>query len=410
MRHLVFVLFLLVVLGSSPALAAPRGGAGEEVQFASATFLTTEASTAFLVQITVNCSPAASGTITVDWAVTAGGTATSGADFTATAGGTLQFDIGETSKSFEIEILPDNINEPDETVNLVLSNPTGGASLGAQFTAVLTIQDDGDPPPSVTLAVATLDVAEDAISAQLQVTLSSPSGYTVTVVVTTADGTAVNPDDYLPPLSPVSFPPGTTTANIGLFIVDDFRDELDETFTVTISAPGHATLGTITSCVVTILDDDPPPQVHFSATGIEVDEGAGTEVVAVFLDAASNLTVTVDYASTNLTAIAGQDYTALSGTLTFAPGETSKNISFTILDDAVAEGPEQFTITLSSPSNAALGTPATFTVTIRANSETTPAKKPKGGNCAAATGGGLAMLAPVTLALWLTRRRRRLKS
>jgi M6 family metalloprotease-like protein len=78
-----------------------------------------------------------SAAVSVDYA-TSDGTATAGADYTA-ASGTLSFGPGETSKSFAVPITADSVTEGDETVNLTLSNPTGGASLGTPSTAVLTI-------------------------------------------------------------------------------------------------------------------------------------------------------------------------------------------------------------------------------------------------------------------------------
>lgn len=79
------------------------------------------------------------GRVTVDYA-TSDGTATAGSDYTSTSG-TLVFADGEFSKSFTVQITEDTVPEADETVNLTLSNPTGGATLGARRTAVLTITD-----------------------------------------------------------------------------------------------------------------------------------------------------------------------------------------------------------------------------------------------------------------------------
>ena len=72
----------------------------------------------------------------------------------------------------------------------------------------------------------------------------------------------------------------------------------------------------------------------------------------VSLDRVSTLTVTVDYATSDGTATAGQDYTATSGTLTFAPGDAAKAINVAVLDDAIDDGGETMTLTLSNASNA----------------------------------------------------------
>ena len=75
---------------------------------------------------------------------------------------------------------------------------------------------------------------------------------------------------------------------------------------------------------------------------------------AVTLSRAASGPVTVDYATADGTAVAGADYTAASGTLTFAPGETAKTVSVALLDDAIDEGKETFTLELSNPRGAFL--------------------------------------------------------
>ena len=73
--------------------------------------------------------------------------------------------------------------------------------------------------------------------------------------------------------------------------------------------------------------------------------------------------MTVDYATTDGTAKAGEDYTATSGTLTFAPGETEKTVSVTIIDDTIEDSGETFRLVLSDPSGGQLGdTEATGTI------------------------------------------------
>ncbi|HEX5036050.1 MAG TPA: Calx-beta domain-containing protein [bacterium] len=95
------------------------------------------------VTITVNRTGGVNGAVTVGFA-TSDGTAVAGADYTANSG-TLTFAEGETSKTFTVAITEDTDDESDETVNLMLSNPTDDATLGAIATAVLTVTDDDDP-------------------------------------------------------------------------------------------------------------------------------------------------------------------------------------------------------------------------------------------------------------------------
>ena len=111
-----------------------------------------------------------------------------------------------------------------------------------------------------------------------------------------------------------------------------------------------------------VRNDSPEPEL--SIDDVTVDEGDGTAEFTVTLDLASGETVTVDYATADGTALAGSDYTAASGTLTFAAGDTSKTIDVLVTDDSLGEGDEDFTVTLSSASNAGMSDgEATGTIT-----------------------------------------------
>jgi RHS repeat-associated protein len=118
------------------------------------------------------------------------------------------------------------------------------------------------------------------------------------------------------------------------------------------------------STTVTITDDDAPPTVAWQGANTNIGEAAGTALVPVVLSAPSAFTVTVVYATSNGSATAGSDYITSSGTLTFAPSQTALNVSIPILNDATAEPNETVTLTLSSPTNATLGTPNPATLTI----------------------------------------------
>ena len=99
------------------------------------------------------------------------------------------------------------------------------------------------------------------------------------------------------------------------------------------------------------------PTVGVTAGDASVNEGNGGEPnyasIPVFLTAASTSIVTVHYSTANGTALAGQDYVAQSGTLTFAPGVTQQNILVEIIGDTIVEPNETFTLTLSDPSEGA---------------------------------------------------------
>ena len=132
---------------------------------------------------------------------------------------------------------------------------------------------------------------------------------------------------------------------------EDFESGTTQ-FTLTVRASdGSETAETTVTVDVTDVDETPAIRV----TDAEATEGDDTEMVfRVTLQSASSGTVTVNYATADGTATAGEDYTATSGTLTFAPGETEKTVSVAIIDDTVEDSGETFTLVLSDPSGGRL--------------------------------------------------------
>ncbi len=108
-----------------------------------------------------------------------------------------------------------------------------------------------------------------------------------------------------------------------------------------------------------------------NTTITEGDTGSQSLNFTVTLSAVATSTVTVNYATANGTATAGSDYTATSGTLSFAAGETSKTIAVSVLGDKIAESSETFSLALSSPGGATLGSAASATATILDNDSAT---------------------------------------
>jgi hypothetical protein len=131
-----------------------------------------------------------------------------------------------------------------------------------------------------------------------------------------------------------------------------------EYFRFNLSSPTNAVIGQ-RSAMVSIVDDDTVVDTpHVFVRDVVVDEKAGTAGFVVMLGGptgqSSNSTVTVDYATADSTAIAGSDYVAKSGTLTFAPGDSVKTVVVDIIDDAVAEGRERFGLNLSNAFGATI--------------------------------------------------------
>jgi len=300
---------------------------------------------------------------TVDYA-SADGTATTGDNDYAATSGTLTFLSGDTTKTFDVTVNGDTKNEADETFLVNLSGATDATISDTQ--GVGTIAND-DPVPSIGVDDQILGEGDAGTSTMtFHVSLSNPSGQTVTVDYTTNDGTATIADsDYVAASGTLTFTPGQTSKPVGVTINGDTKKEADQDFTLDLSNPTNATISDA-SGVGTITNDDPVPDASIADASLaEGDAGTATLSFDVTLSHPSDDTVTVDWATSDGTATTGDgDYVAASGTVTFDPGDTTKSVDVTVNGDTTYEADEDLTVTLSNPVNGGLADDtATGTIT-----------------------------------------------
>jgi hypothetical protein len=190
------------------------------------------------------------------------------------------------------------------------------------------------------------------------VTLTAVSGVPVTVDFTTAPGTATAPADYAITSGTLTFQPGETTRNVTVAVVGETVVEPDETFFVNLSnLSGGGTIGDAQGQGTIVNDDFAPVVINAGdASVVEGDPTANpTLLVPVTLSGPSASTVTVAFATADDTATAGSDYVATTGTLTFAPGVTSQNVTVSVISDLVDEADETFFVNLSAPVGGTIG-------------------------------------------------------
>src|SRR5262249_14717481 len=149
----------------------------------------------------------------------------------------------------------------------------------------------------------------------------------------------------------VTFSPGSTSRTINVTLNGDRDAETDETLFLTLSSPTWATTDDATA-TGTILDDD--SLIVDDPTVTEGDAGGSTALFTVRLQAARDHEVRVDYATSNGTAQSGVDYLPASGTLTFAPGQTSATVPVTVIGDRLDEANETVLLNLSNATGALL--------------------------------------------------------
>ena len=291
---------------------------------------------------TVTLVPASNHVVTVTYS-TVDGTAVADADFTPTSG-TLTFNPNQTTKTIRVPILRDTVHEPSETFTVELDDPTG--TTLADSTGLGTIAADATPGLSIADAV---NVAEGR-DAVFWVTLRPATNHVVSVTYTTMDGTAVADADYTPVTGTLRFEPRETTKTIRVPVLLDTMTEQSETFTVELSNPGGSTLADPIGVGTIRADPAPGLRIGDATPVAEGDEA----VFTVTLTPPNEQVVTVDYTTTDGTAVADEDYSATSGTLRFEPGETIQNIQVATLRDAIAEPSESFTVELSDPVGTAI--------------------------------------------------------
>ena len=221
--------------------------------------------------------------------------------------------------------------------------------------------------PTVQFGGFSYALVENGGAVPVQVTLSTPSDFPVTVDYATSNNTAVAGNDYNAASGTLSFAPGETAKTFTVTVFDDVLDETNETVTLHLSNMTNAQQGNPDEVTLTIIDDDAAPTLSFTTGSITVSEDSVTAVLDVVLSAESGKTLHVPISIINGTAKSGQDFLLGSDKITLVPGETSKKVTVQIIDDQVSELNETFTVKLGDPGDALLGDITQAVVTIEDN-------------------------------------------
>jgi hypothetical protein len=207
---------------------------------------------------------------------------------------------------------------------------------------------------------------------QLRVSRTGDVSGTASVDFATSDGTAIAGTDYTAASGTLTFAPGELNKNITIRSTQDtLFENANETFTLTLSNPTGAII-TTGAMTITIQDDDFKPAI-FVDSNIRIPEGDSGNNSAAITIRLSNPTVqvvTVDYATSNRTAVAGSDYVAASGNVTIPAGSTSVTVNVPIIGDTTIEPDETFAFTLSNATNVNFNSITEVIVTI-ANDDAT---------------------------------------
>ena len=297
------------------------------------------------VEFTVSLSAASDEQVTVDYA-TSGGTAESGTDFTA-ASGTLTFAANATSQTVRVQTAQDSADEEDETFTLELSNQSGATLDDAAATG--TIKDDDESLAPLTASFRKVPAEHDGTTFTFRVKFSEDADVTPRVLRETAFDVTGGRVRRSPRVN-------------GRHDLREIHIQPSGSGTVSITLPAT------TNCDAAgaICTSDGRPLSHSNSASVigpvgvsvadaRVEEGAGAVLAfAVTLSRAATSAFSVDYATSDGSARAGEDYTAASGTLSFQAGDSSRTIEVAVLDDAHDEGEETLTLRLSNASSGRL--------------------------------------------------------
>ena len=364
-------------IGTATVRILDRDSIGS-LQFNAASYSVSESG----VQATITVSRIGGGAGAVGVDVALGGgtsTAVAGTDYTNPGAIHLDWVDGDAAdKTFVIPVIDNLIGDGNRTLELLLQNPTGGATLGGTNPVVLTITDD--EAGVFTFSASTYSVTEgNAGTVLMTITVNRVNGSVgaASVQVAVTGGTATNVTDYTVPAAPVTlnWADGDTAAKtFDITVNGDATFEPDETILLALQNPVGGSLGAPQTAVATILNDDLPPggTLVLSSTTYAVTEGTPNVVITVNRTGLNALAVTCKLSTINGTAKGNgknRDFTAQKAvTISLGAGITTQTLNIPITDDAFVEAPETFKVQISTPTGqAVIGTPNTATVTITSN-------------------------------------------
>lgn len=321
------------------------------IAFAAPTYTVEEGAGSVLLKVK-RSGGAASG-VGVHYDTTSATATGAGTDYTDASGYLAFASSGAeaTLRSIVVPITPDLVAEGAETFTVTLSNPDGGASLGAPSVATVMIRDS---QATVEFRASSVSAKEGA-TAVVSVERSGPANGPASVRYATSDGTATSSLDYKPVSGTLTFASGVKARTLSIPLLRDSLVEGPETVNLTLSDGVGVVLGPRAVAALTIQDADVAPVLQWSAPGFVANEALSPAVAKARRTGNLADTVTVDFAVSGGTATGtpgpSQDFLLTPGTLTFGRGVSLQTVPIGLVKDGQIEGTETVSLVLSSPQN-----------------------------------------------------------
>ncbi|KAF0188613.1 MAG: Calx-beta domain-containing protein, partial [Gammaproteobacteria bacterium] len=270
-----------------------------------------------------------------------------GSDYTS-ASGSLSFGAGDTTRSITVNISDDSVAEGNEGFTVGLSNivdATSAAETISDNSGAGTITDNDSA--GLTISATSLSTSETGTTASFTVKLSSQPTADVTVTLTGLDSTEGSLDKTTLTFTPANWNSTQTLIVTGL---PDNLDDGDVNYELQLQTSGaddkySGANSRKQTLQITNTDKDEAPSL--SIADVQAREDSGTVQLTITRGGATGGTTRVNFASIDATALATGDFTAISGAVSFAPGETSKSLSVRLTNDDLAEPDEVFLVRLS---------------------------------------------------------------
>lgn len=352
---------------TSVAIIGASAASAGAFQLSNASYSVQQAGGA--VTVSVNRTSGSSGAASVDYA-TSNGTAVAGTDFTSSKG-TLRWADGDaTAKTFTVTVSNAAPFSGNKTLSVGLLNPSSLTSIISPGTGTVTIQGSAAAPSGTfALGASSYAVAQNAGAIAIAVSRTGGSHGAASVSYKTTNGSAVGGTDFTAVSGTLNWADAdTSTKTFSVPVSNATPFSGSKTFNVSLSGSSGASIGSPGSAAVKINGDAQTAvgNLQLSASSYSVNQSAKSLTVTVNRTGGSSGAVSVSYATNNGTALAGTDYTPVSGTLQWANSDSSaKTFTVPISNAASFSGSKNFQIAISAPTGgAAVSNPSSATATI----------------------------------------------
>jgi autotransporter-associated beta strand protein len=303
--------------------------------FATATYGPAAFDETETVTVTVMRTGGSDGRVTVQYATEAD-TAISGLDFVAAAG-TLVFEAGEIIKTIAFPLVDDDTYAGQRAFKVRLLNAAGATITAGREETTVSFRDD-DPMPVVTVRPSPETVQEGDSGIQ-QVSFNVDLEGATRLPVPLLWRQSASGTEY----APLIFQPGETRKVVHASYAANRVPDRDRTLSISIIQLENAVAGVHQS--MRIVDDD---VFTITVSDVTVREGAGEAEVTMTASPAPQYDVVVTYETANGTAVAGTDYTAVNGNVTFKSAVSRRVITIPLVNDSLAESMKWFSLRIVS--------------------------------------------------------------